>query len=122
LPGIGYLGFVVFKGEKMGEVDHLKERLQVYEHWAIMGKLITCATHELQSIVENTKHCLSLAQEKEKDPGAERQLTEALKYLHQMSLTINSLLACAKSASISWLDDKGAPVVHIDHVSDPDIG
>jgi hypothetical protein len=81
----------------MGEVDQLKERLQVYEHWAIMGKLITCATHGLQSIVEDIKHCLLLAQEEENDPEAERQLTEALKYLHQMALTINSLLACEKS-------------------------
>jgi hypothetical protein len=106
----------------MGEVDQLKERLQVYEHWAIMGKLITCATHELQSMVEDIKNCLLPVQEKENDPGAERQLTEALKYLHQMSRTINSLLACAKPASISRLDDKGSPGVHNDHGPAPDIG
>jgi hypothetical protein len=92
-----YLGFIVFQGKKMGEVEQLKERLKVYEHWAIMGKLITCATTELQSMVEDIKNCLLLAQEKENDPGTEKQLTEALKYLHQMALTINSLLASDKS-------------------------
>jgi uncharacterized protein YfkK (UPF0435 family) len=81
----------------MGEVEQLKEKLQIYEHWAIMGKVITCATHELQSMVEDIKNCLSLVQEKENDPEAERQLAEALTYLHQMALTINSLLACEKS-------------------------
>jgi hypothetical protein len=81
----------------MGEVEQLKERLQVYEHWAIMGKLITCATHELQSMVEDIKDCLLLAQQKEHFPEADRKITEALIYLQKMALTINSLLACEKS-------------------------
>jgi hypothetical protein len=88
----------------MREVEQLKEKLLVYEHWAIMGKLITCTTQELQSIGGSISLCLLLALEKENNPGVKSHLNEALKYLNQMSLIIDSMLSCATSGTQNLIE------------------
>ena len=80
--------------ELIGEVKQLQEKLLFFEQLAIMGKLILCSAHELKSLLEEIRGFLSLVQDKENDPDTkDRHLSEALKGLHKMSLTINSLLS-----------------------------
>ena len=76
--------------------QQLQEKLLFYEQLAIMGKIILCAAHELNSSLEGIRRYLVLAQEKENDDGkVKRCLTTALNGLHQMSLTVGSLLSYA---------------------------
>ncbi len=82
--------------EDVSEVEHLKQRLHLYEHLAIMGKLSLCVAHELNNPLDGIRRYLSLAQMKKSDPGeVDRYLGEAIKGLHKMSLTIRSLLSSA---------------------------
>mgnify|MGYP003920339845 CR=1 FL=1 len=82
--------------EDVGEVEQLRQRLHLYEHLAIMGKLSLCVAHELNNPLDGVRRYISLAQRKKEDPAeVERYLTEALKGLHRMSLTIRSLLSSA---------------------------
>lgn len=78
--------------EELGqEVKNLKERLLLFEQLAIMGKLIICSAHELNSLLEEIKGFLSRLPDN--DPATkEGHLTEALESLHKMSLIIKSLL------------------------------
>ena len=80
----------------MRELIQIEERLRVYEHWAIMGKLITSAAQELHSHLEVINRCLLLTQEEKDLAEAKKQIAEALKVLQQMSHIIDSQLACAK--------------------------
>jgi len=82
--------------EDMSEVEHLRQRLHLYEHLAIMGKLSLCVAHELNNPLDGIRRYLSLAQMKKDDPReVDRYLGEAIKGLHKMSLTIRSLLSSA---------------------------
>lgn len=87
---------VLIMVEDVSEVEQLKQRLHLYEHLAIMGKLSLCVAHELNNPLDGIRRYLSLAQMKKTDPGeVDRYLGEALKGLHKMSLTIRSLLSSA---------------------------
>ena len=75
------------------EVERLKQRLQLFEHLAIAGKLTLCAAHELNNPLDGIRRYLSLAQLKKHDPGeVERYLSEAQKGLQRMSMTLKSLM------------------------------
>ncbi len=82
--------------EDVTEREQLKQRLHLYEHLAIMGKLSLCVAHELNNPLDGIRRYVSLAQRKKTEPEeVERYLSEALKGLQRMSLTINSLLSSA---------------------------
>ncbi len=82
--------------EDVSELEQLKQRLQLYEHLAIMGKLTLCVAHELNNPLDGIRRYLSLALMKKEAPQeVERYLTEAQKGLQKMSLSIKSLLFTA---------------------------
>jgi signal transduction histidine kinase/CheY-like chemotaxis protein len=82
--------------EDVSEMEHLRQRLHLYEHLAIMGKLSLCVAHELNNPLDGIRRYLSLAQRKKDDPAeVDRYLGEALKGIQKMSLTIRSLLSSA---------------------------
>jgi signal transduction histidine kinase len=82
--------------EDLSEMEKLKQRLHLYEHLAIMGKLSLCVAHELNNPLDGVYRYLSLAQRKKDDPKeVERYLGEAQKGLQKMSMTIRSLLSSA---------------------------
>jgi PAS domain S-box-containing protein len=82
--------------EDVTEAEQLKQRLELYEHLAIMGKLTLCVAHELNNPLDGIRRYLSLAIIKKEDPpSVERYLTEAQKGLQKMSLSIKSLMFSA---------------------------
>jgi PAS domain S-box-containing protein len=82
--------------EDQSEVELLRQRLHLYEHLAIMGKLSLCVAHELNNPLDGIRRYVSLAQVKKSEPEeVDRYLGEALKGIHKMSLTIRSLLSSA---------------------------
>jgi PAS domain S-box-containing protein len=82
--------------EDVTEAEQLKQRLELYEHLAIMGKLTLCVAHELNNPLDGIRRYLSLAIIKKDDPASvERYLTEAQKGLQKMSLSIKSLMFSA---------------------------
>jgi PAS domain S-box-containing protein len=82
--------------EDVTEAEQLKQRLELYEHLAIMGKLTLCVAHELNNPLDGIRRYLSLAVIKKEDPASvERYLTEAQKGLQKMSLSIKSLMFSA---------------------------
>jgi signal transduction histidine kinase/CheY-like chemotaxis protein len=82
--------------EDLSELEKLKQRLHLYEHLAIMGKLSLCVAHELNNPLDGVYRYLCLAQRKKDDPKeVERYLGEAQKGLQKMSMTIRSLLTSA---------------------------
>lgn len=82
--------------EDLSELEKLKQRLHLYEHLAIMGKLSLCVAHELNNPLDGVNRYLSLAQKKKDNPEeVERYLNEAQKGLQKMSMTIRSLLSSA---------------------------
>jgi PAS domain S-box-containing protein len=82
--------------EDVTEAEQLKQRLELYEHLAIMGKLTLCVAHELNNPLDGIRRYLSLAVIKKDDPASvERYLTEAQKGLQKMSLSIKSLMFSA---------------------------
>ena len=82
--------------EDLSELEKLKQRLHLYEHLAIMGKLSLCVAHELNNPLDGVYRYLSLAQKKKDNPQeVERYLGEAQKGLQKMSMTIRSLLSSA---------------------------
>jgi signal transduction histidine kinase len=82
--------------EDVTEMEHLKQRLHLYEHLAIMGKLTLCVVHELNNPLDGIRRYLSLAlMVKDKPEDVERFLTEAQKGLQKMALSLNSLLFSA---------------------------
>jgi signal transduction histidine kinase/CheY-like chemotaxis protein len=93
-PQVTNHGIIVV--EDLSELEKLKQRLHLYEHLAIMGKLSLCVAHELNNPLDGVHRFLSLAQKKKDDPQeVERYLNEAQKGLHKMSMTIRSLLSSA---------------------------
>ncbi len=82
--------------EDVTELETLKQRLQIYEHLAIMGKLTLCVAHELNNPLDGIRRYLSLAMMKKNDPQeVERYLAEVQKGLQKMSLSIKSLMFSA---------------------------
>jgi signal transduction histidine kinase/CheY-like chemotaxis protein len=82
--------------EDVTEAEQLKQRLQLYEHLAIMGKLTLCVAHELNNPLDGIRRYLSLAIMKKDDAqSVERYLTEAQKGLQKMSSSIKSLMFSA---------------------------
>jgi CheY-like chemotaxis protein len=64
--------------EDVTELEQLKQRLELYEHLAIMGRLTLCVAHELNNPLDGIRRYLSLALMKKDDPASvERYLTEA---------------------------------------------
>jgi PAS domain S-box-containing protein len=79
--------------EEVTELEQLKQRLHLYEHLAIMGKLTLCVAHELNNPLDGIRQYLSLALRKKADPGeVERYLAEAQKGLQKMALSLKSLM------------------------------
>jgi signal transduction histidine kinase len=82
--------------EDVTEAEQLKQRLQLYEHLAIMGKLTLCVAHELNNPLDGIRRYLSLAILKKEDAqSVERYLAEAQKGLQKMSMSIKSLMFSA---------------------------
>jgi signal transduction histidine kinase len=82
--------------EDVTEAEQLKQRLGLYEHLAIMGKLTLCVAHELNNPLDGIRRYLSLAIMKKDDAASvERYLTEAQKGLQKMSMSIKSLMFSA---------------------------
>jgi len=82
--------------EDVTEAEQLKQRLELYEHLAIMGKLTLCVAHELNNPLDGIRRYLSLAIMKKDDPSSvERYLTEAQKGLQKMSMSLKSLMFSA---------------------------
>jgi signal transduction histidine kinase/CheY-like chemotaxis protein len=82
--------------EDLSELEKLKQRLHLYEHLAIMGKLSLCVAHELNNPLDGVYRFLTLALKKKDNPEeVERYLNEAQKGLQKMSMTIRSLLSSA---------------------------
>jgi PAS domain S-box-containing protein len=82
--------------EDVTEAEQLKQRLHLYEHLAIMGKLTLCVAHELNNPLDGIRRYLSLALLKKDDAASvERYLIEAQKGLQKMSLSIKSLMFSA---------------------------
>jgi two-component system sporulation sensor kinase A/two-component system, sporulation sensor kinase E len=82
--------------EDVTEAEQLKQRLQLYEHLAIMGKLTLCVAHELNNPLDGIRRYLSLAILKKEDAqSVERYLGEAQKGLQKMSMSIKSLMFSA---------------------------
>lgn len=82
--------------EDVSELERLKQRLNLYEHLAIMGKLALCVAHELNNPLDGIRRYLSLALMKKEDhQEVERYLAEAQKGLQKMSLSIKSLMFSA---------------------------
>ena len=82
--------------EDVTEAEQLKQRLELYEHLAIMGKLTLCVAHELNNPLDGIRRYLSLAIMKQDEPASvERYLTEAQKGLQKMSMSVKSLMFSA---------------------------
>jgi len=82
--------------EDVTEAEQLKQRLELYEHLAVMGKLTLCVAHELNNPLDGIRRYISLAIIKKEDPASvERYLAEAQKGLQKMSLSIKSLMFSA---------------------------
>jgi two-component system nitrogen regulation sensor histidine kinase GlnL len=82
--------------EYVTEAEQLKQRLELYEHLAIMGKLTLCVAHELNNPLDGIRRYLSLAMMKKEDSDSvERYLTEAQKGLQKMSASLKSLMFSA---------------------------
>ncbi|HEY9072952.1 MAG TPA: ATP-binding protein, partial [Desulfobaccales bacterium] len=82
--------------EDVTEQESLKQRLHLYEHLAITGKLTLCVAHELNNPLDGIRRYLSLALMKKDDPSeVERYLVEVQKGLQKMSMSIKSLMLSA---------------------------
>jgi PAS domain S-box-containing protein len=78
------------------EMETLKQRLHLYEHLAVLGKLTLCVVHELNNPLDGIRRYLSLALKKKEDPGeVGRYLGEVQKGLQKMSMSIKSLMFSA---------------------------
>jgi len=79
--------------EDITEISQMQQRLSLYEHFAVMGKLSACVVHELNNPLDGVKRYISLAQMKKDSPDdVNRYLTEAQKGLSKMSSAIKSIL------------------------------
>ena len=82
--------------EDVSELEQLKQRLQLYEHLAVMGRLTLCVAHELNNPLDGIRRYLSLALVKKENPQeVERFLTEAQKGLQKMASSLQSLMFSA---------------------------
>ncbi|HJW87854.1 MAG TPA: PAS domain-containing protein, partial [Dehalococcoidia bacterium] len=82
--------------EDVSELEKLRQRLHLFEHLAIMGKLSLCVAHELNNPLDGIRRYLSLALMKKDQPQeVERYLAEAQKGLQKMASSIKSLMFSA---------------------------
>jgi PAS domain S-box-containing protein len=82
--------------EDMSELEQLRQRLHLFEHLAIMGKLSLCVAHELNNPLDGVRRYLSLALMKKDQPQeVERYLAEAQKGLQKMATSIKSMMFSA---------------------------
>lgn len=87
--------------EDVSELEQLRQRLRLFEHLAIMGKLSLCAAHELNNPLDGIRRYLSLAVMKKEQPEeVERYLAEALKGLEKMASSVKSLMASANPLKV----------------------
>jgi PAS domain S-box-containing protein len=94
LPEDGGTARALLLVEDVSELEQLKQRLLLYEHLAIMGKLTLCVAHELNNPLDGIRRYLSLALLKKTDPQeVERYLNEAQKGLKKMAVSIKSLMS-----------------------------
>ena len=85
--------------EDITEVEQLRQRLQLYEHLAIMGKLTLCVAHELNNPLDGIRRYMSLAIMKKDQPSeVERYLTEAQKGIKKMAQSVQSLMYSSNPA------------------------
>jgi PAS domain S-box-containing protein len=88
--------------EDVSELEQLRQRLHLFEHLAIMGKLSLCVAHELNNPLDGIRRYLSLAVMKKEEPQeVERYLAEALNGLEKMASSIRSLMASAEPLKTS---------------------
>lgn len=88
--------------EDVSELEQLRQRLRLFEHLAIMGKLSLCVAHELNNPLDGIRRYLSLAVMKKEQPEeVERYLAEALTGLEKMAASIKSLMASANPLKVS---------------------
>ncbi|MEW6660462.1 MAG: response regulator [Thermodesulfobacteriota bacterium] len=88
--------------EDVSELEQLRQRLRLFEHLAIMGKLSLCVAHELNNPLDGIRRYLSLAVMKKEQPQeVERYLAEALNGLEKMASSIRSLMASAEPLKTS---------------------
>ncbi len=96
LPAGREAGRALLLVDDVTELETLKQRLHLYEHLAIMGKLTLCVAHELNNPLDGIRRYLSLALMKKDDAKeVERYLAEVQKGLQKMSLSIKSLMFSA---------------------------
>ena len=82
--------------EDVSEMEQLRQRLHLFEHLAVMGKLSLCVAHELNNPLDGIRRYLSLALMKKDQPQeVERYLAEAQKGLQRMATSIKSLMFSA---------------------------
>jgi PAS domain S-box-containing protein len=88
--------------EDVSELEQLRQRLRLFEHLAIMGKLSLCVAHELNNPLDGIRRYLSLAVMKKEQPQeVERYLAEALKGLEKMASSVKSLMSSANPLKTS---------------------
>ncbi|AEB09354.1 response regulator [Desulfobacca acetoxidans] len=103
-PALGQQIMIVL--EDITEISQMQQRLALYEHLAIMGKLSTCVVHELNNPLDGVKRYISLAQlKKDSSEDVARYLSEAQKGLQKMSLAISSILNVANPNRILKTQD-----------------
>lgn len=87
---------IMIVAEDITEISQMQQKLSLYEHLAIMGKLSACVVHELNNPLDGVKRYISLAQiKKDSSDDVDRYLTEAQKGLNKMTSAINSILNVA---------------------------
>jgi PAS domain S-box-containing protein len=96
MPGEKGASRVLVLLEDVSEMEQLRERLRLFEHLAVMGKLSLCVAHELNNPLDGIRRYLSLALMKKDQPQeVERYLHEAQKGLQRMAASIKSLMVSA---------------------------
>jgi len=82
--------------EDMSEIEQLRQRLHLFEHVTLMGKLSLRVAQELNDPLDGVRNYLSMALlNKDKPQKVERYLTEAQKELQRMAGSIKSLMGSA---------------------------
>lgn len=106
LPGSGVTPAIMMVLEDQTEKSQLQQRLDLYEHMAIMGNLYTCVVHELNNPLDGVRRYVSLARQKKDDAAAvDRFLCEAQKGLQKMALAIDSILNMANPTRVLKAQD-----------------
>lgn len=98
-PGISQAYMLIL--EDQTEKSQLQQRLDLYEHMAIMSNLYSCVVHELNNPLDGVQRYVSLARQKRHDPESiDRYLAVAQKGLQKMALAIDSIKNIANPSRI----------------------